>query len=148
MKVVLLKDVKGVGKKYETKNAADGYAMNFLIPKGLAETATEGALKRSEFLKTQDAAERKVQEDLLMKNLKSLEGVVLKLTEKANEKGNLFAQIHKPEIVKAAKEQAKIDLIEDLIELAKPIKEIGEHEIVVKVQDKVAKFKLVIEATK
>ena len=81
-------------------------------------------------------------------NLKEIDGVLITIKEKANEKGHLFAQIHKPEIVKALKEQKKIDVIADFIDLEKPLKEVGSHEIVVKVQDKTAKFNLVIEATK
>ena len=64
MKVIFLMDVKGAGKKYEVKNVADGYALNLLIPKGVAEAATPGAVKKAELLKTREVQEKKVQEDL------------------------------------------------------------------------------------
>ncbi len=146
MEVIFTQDVPKMGKKYEMKAVSDGYALNFLIPRGLAETATAKAKGRVEVMKKQMDVEKKVQEELLAKNMKEIAGMSLKLTEKANEKGVLFAQIHKPEIVAAAKAQARIDLLPDFIVLEKPIKQVGEYSIVVKAGEKEAKFKLVVEA--
>jgi large subunit ribosomal protein L9 len=146
MKVILIKDVKKVGKKYETKEVSAGYAVNFLIPRKLAEASTESTMKRINNLKARDEGERKVREDLLMKNLKSVEGKTIELTASANDKGHLFKGIHQDEIVTAVKEQTELDLASEYIVLEKPIKEVGEHEIEVKVQDKSVKFKLVISA--
>jgi large subunit ribosomal protein L9 len=103
MKVILLKDVRKVGKKFETKDVADGYALNFLIPRKLAEASTPSSMKKVENLKSRDAAEKKVQEDLLKKNLASFNGVTIEMKENANEKGNLFKGIHKEEIIEALK---------------------------------------------
>ena len=146
MKVILIKDVKKVGRKYETKEVSAGYATNFLIPRKLAEISTESTIKRIHNLKARDEGERKIQEDLLMKNLKSVDSKTVNITAPANDKGHLFKGIHADEIVTAVKEQTELDLAPEYIVLEKPIKEVGEHEIEVKVQDKSVKFKLVVSA--
>jgi large subunit ribosomal protein L9 len=146
MKVILLKDVQKVGKKFEVVSVSEGFAMNSLIPRGLAEAATEKALARALKFKAADEADRKVREDLLLKNLKDIAGVTLEISGKANEKGHLFAGIHKEEIVPALKEQTRLDIDPSYIVLDKPLKEVGEHKVEVKVQDKSVQFTLVIKA--
>lgn len=146
MKVILLKDVPKIGKKYDEKKVSDGYAMNFLIPNGLVEVATEKAMERANMARTEMLVHRKIQEDLVMKNLVALSEAKIEFKEKANEKGHLFAGIHKEALVKALKEQARIDVPVDFIELLAPLKEVGEKMIRVKVQDKVGEFKVTISA--
>ena len=68
------------------------------------------------------------------------------MSEKANEKGHLFAGIHKEQIIPEIKRQAKIDMLPEFIILEKPVKEVGEHEISVKVADKTVKFKLIVKS--
>ena len=144
MKIVLLKDIPGVGRKHEVKNVSDGYALNFLIPKKVAEIATANAIGRAERMKSEEGMEKKIQEDLLLKNLASLKDVVIEITGKANEKGHLFAGIHAESIVKALKAQKGIDVLPEFLALEKNIKELGEHEIPVRVQDKTGSFKLIV----
>ncbi len=146
MKIILLHDVAKVGKKYDVKTVSDGYALNLLIPKGLAEVATPSVLKKVEQLKKEDTAHKKVQEDLLLMNLKAISGVTLEMAEKANEKGHLFAGVHKTEIIAKMKSEKHIDLLPDFIMLDKPIKEVGEHRVEIKVKDTSVKLKLVITA--
>jgi len=145
MKIILNQDVSKVGKKYEVKNVADGHALNFLIPRGLAMAATAGALKKLEIAKTMVAVEKKVQEDLLLKNLKSLDGAKIEISEKANDKGHLFAGLHKEQIIPEIKKQTGLDVLPEFLILDKPIKEIGEQIIEVKVQNKTAKFTLIVK---
>ncbi len=146
MKIVLLKDVKAVGKKHDVKNVADGFALNSLIPQGLAEVATPKVLARVELLKKQEEADRKVQEDLLAKNLKALHDATVEVVAEANEKGHLFAGLHAAEIAPLVKAQTQIDVAPEFIKIEKPLKEVGEHKIDVKVQGKSATFTLVIKA--
>lgn len=146
MKIILLKDVKGLGRKYDIKEAKDGHALNLLIPQGLAVHATDKNLKEVDIKKRTDLEHRKIQEDLLIMNLKELNGAKIEMTEKANEKGHLFAGIHKEQIIPEIKKQTRIDMLPEFIILEKPIKEVGEHEIAVKVADKTVKFKLVVKA--
>lgn len=145
MKVILLRDVPKVGKKHETKEVPDGYGRNFLLKRGLAEVATASAIKRVEEIKKTAAVEKKIQEDLLMKNLEDLNGITITLKEKANEEGHLFAGIHKEEIISEIKKETRLDMIPEYIDLDKPIKKIGEFDIGVSVNGKKAKFKLIVE---
>jgi large subunit ribosomal protein L9 len=129
MKVILTKDIAGVGRKYEVKNVADGYAINFLFPQKLAAIATDKELKRVESERAKAEGEKQIQNELLSKNLEGLRGKSVTLKAKAGEKGNLFKGIHKEEISKAIKEELKLDIPSDLIDLKHPLKEIGSHEI-------------------
>ncbi len=146
MKVILLKDVAKIGRKYEVKNVADGHAVNFLIPHGLAEIANEGNVKKVETRKAAEVENQKVQEDLILKNIKDLDGVEITATEKANDKGHLFAGIHKEELILLIKQQTHLDVLPSHINLEKPIKEVGEHEIEVQIRDTKVMFKLVVTA--
>jgi large subunit ribosomal protein L9 len=146
MKVILLKDVQGMGKKFDLKTVAEGHALNFLIPRGLAKVATDDVVKKAEVEKARWAEERKIQEDLMIKNLKQLAELTIHIHEKANPKGHLFAGLHAQEIAALVKKESQLDVAPEWIQLDKPIKSVGEHVIEVKVQDKVASFKLVVEA--
>lgn len=146
MKVILLNNVKGSGKKYEVKEVSDGYAMNFLLPNKLAERATPERIKHVEELKLGQFEEGQVQADLLEKNLKTLSKIQLEITEKANNKGHLFKGITPEIIVGELQNQVHIELPADVIVLEKSIKEIGEHTIDVVVGESKTSFKLVITA--
>jgi large subunit ribosomal protein L9 len=146
MKVILLQDIRKVGKKFEIKDVSDGYAINMLIPRKMAETATDSAVKRFNNLKAKEEGEKKVREDLLVKNVKDLEGKTIELKAPANDKGSLFKGIHQDELVQAIKTQTELDLAPEYIILEKPIKEVGEHTVSVNVQDKTATFKVNVSA--
>ena len=145
MKVIFLQDVPRVGKKYDIKEVNDGYAMNFLLPRKLVEVATKKAVANLEFRKKEITIEREVQEDLLMKNLEEIKDKVLHLKAKTDKKGHLFSGIHAKEIVEAMKAEHYADISQEFIVLEKPIKEVGEFEIPIKVKDKKSSFKLVVE---
>ncbi|PIR58097.1 MAG: 50S ribosomal protein L9 [Parcubacteria group bacterium CG10_big_fil_rev_8_21_14_0_10_38_31] len=146
MKVILLKDVPKVGKKYDVCNASDGFARNFLIARGLAEVATSKNIKRIDIAKKQSIDSTDVQRNLLLKNLAELDGKEISLKEKTNDKGHLFAGVHREEIAGAIKSQLGVDVPALNIDLEHPIKEIGEFEVEVRVDSKKAKLKVKIEA--
>ncbi len=146
MKVVLLKDVPGVGRKNEVKTVADGYALNLLIPKKIAVAGTPATIAHAERLQSEQEAERKIQEDLLFKNLSSTEGVVVILSGRANEQGHLFASIHPEAVVAALKSQKGIDLNPEFLQLDAPIKEVGTHGVTVKARGKTGRFTVVVTA--
>jgi large subunit ribosomal protein L9 len=146
MKIILLKDIAKVGKRYEVKNISDGYALNLLIPKGLAVAATPDVMKRIELEKARDEGEKKLHQELLLKNLGQLNGVTVSMSEKANDKGHLFAAVHKLEVVSAIQSQTRLQIDPEYIVLDKPIKEVGMHEITVKTEGKSVKFNLDIKA--
>ncbi|AZK45610.1 50S ribosomal protein L9 [Paenibacillus lentus] len=131
MKVIFLKDVKGQGKKGEIKNVSEGYAQNFLLPRGLARIATEGNVKT---LEVQNAAEqkRKAQEKEEAVQLgKKLEEMTVTVQAKAGEGGRLFGAITNKQIAEAlAKVGVKIDRRK--IELAEPIRTLGVTQVPVK----------------
>lgn len=145
MKVIFLKDVPRVGRKYDIKNIADGYAMNFLLPKKLVELATPKAVADLENRKKNIAIEKEIQTDLLIKNLEEIKGKTLHIKAKADDKGHLFKGIHSKEIVDAMKTEHRADINEEFIILEKPIKETGEYEIQIEIMGKKSSFKLVIE---
>ncbi len=144
MKVVLLKDVAGVGRRNEIKNVADGHALNLLLPQKLAIIATPAAMAHAERLKSEAEAERKIQENLLGKNLAELASVRIEIASKANEQGHLFSGIHREQIAEELKKQKHLELPLASILLEEPLKTVGEHPISVKVGEKTAKFTLVI----
>lgn len=142
MKVILLQDVPNVGKKYEIKNVSDGYGRNFLLARNLAKIATIQVIQAVEKEKKISGQEKQIQQDILKKNLASLNTLKITIKQKANEKGHLFAAIHPEEISKILKEQEHLDIPAEMIESEKPIKEIGEYKI--KVEDK--EFLLVVSS--
>ncbi len=145
MKIILLKDVKKIGKKYEIKEVADGYALNMLIPGKLAIPATSGNVNMVEVKKKGDLLETAKTEAEIQKALNEIKGISIEMVGKVNDKGHLFAGIHKPEIIEALKKQKGVNIAIDHVLLEKPIKEVGEHSITVKVGDREVAFRLNIK---
>jgi large subunit ribosomal protein L9 len=148
MKVILLKDVSKLGRRFDVKTVSDGYALNLLIPQKLAIAATPAALKQVESQKAKTEGERKVHEELLVKNLKDLEGKKITVSGKANDKGHLFAGLRREDVAGELQKQTELQIDPESIQLEHPLKEVGEHTIEVKVGNRSAKFILLIEATK
>lgn len=146
MKVILLKDVAKVGRKYDIKDVAEGYAQNMLLPRGLAKIATKDAIAKVEQLKANDLTNKKIQEELLLKNLEIIKNLKIELKEKANEKGHLFAGVTKETIWKEVTKSTRLTLDIDSIVLNKPLKEVGEHKITVEAMGKKAQFIVKISA--
>ena len=110
MKVILLQDVKGVGKKDEIVNASDGYARNFLFPKKLAVEATPGAMKGSEKMRKAEAereAERRAQATA---TAESLRGKVINMSVKTGSQGRLYGSITSAEVAAELKKQHGVDI--------------------------------------
>lgn len=146
MKVILLKDVESLGKMGEIKEVTNGYARNFLIPEKLAEAATAQTIKRVEALKkaeTKKAEENlKTTEELAAK----LDGLVIKISVKANENGQLFGSVTSKMIAEALKEK-EFDIEETRIAIDPPIKEVGEYPITINLDHNLeAAITAVIEA--
>lgn len=146
MRIIFLQDVPRVGKRHDVKDVNDGYALNFLLPKKLATPASPKALAELEARKQTIEIKKKVQEDLLKKNLEGIKDKIVHMKCKADEKGHLFQGIHAKEIVVAMHTEHLAEIAEDVIVLEKPIKQIGEFEIPIKVKNQKSSFKLVVEA--
>ncbi|MBE0467195.1 MAG: 50S ribosomal protein L9, partial [Candidatus Desulforudis sp.] len=125
MKVVLLKDVAGLGGRGEVVNVAEGYARNFLIPKGLAQEATAGRLK--ELARRDEAKEQKADRLVTQarKLASELKGLTVRVPARAGEGGKLFGSVGNKDIavVLAARHGLKID--RKKLELGEPIKSLG-----------------------
>ena len=148
MKIILLQDIKGTGKKGEVKVVADGYALNSLIPNKKAIIATPSEIKKLEAEKIRKMETEKVQEELLSKNLKDVDGKTVELIEKVNDIGHLFASVHNQEIAKLFNDRLGFAIKPEHIDLEKPIKEAGEHLINIKIGEKTATVKLFIKGEK
>lgn len=145
MKIILLKDVPKVGRKYDVKDVAEGYALNMLIPRKLAEIATPNGIKKIEALKENDLTQKKIQEELLVKNLEIIKNLTVKIKGKANEKGSLFAGITKEMLAAEILKSSRLNIDANMIVLSKPIKEVGEHKITIEAGNRKAEFSLVVE---
>ncbi len=128
MKVILLKDIEKLGKKYEVKEVADGYARNFLIRRGLAKPATEKLIRWAE--EQRKLAIKKAQEQLkkVQKLASQLDGQEVEFVVKVGKQGELFESISQMKIAKKLKEMG-FDIKKTQVELKEPIKDIGEFPV-------------------
>ena len=138
MKVILLQDVKSLGKKGEIVNVNDGYARNFILPKKLGVEATG---KNLNDLKLQKNNEKKVAQE----NLEAAKALAAKLAEgevglaiKVGEGGRAFGSVSSKEIAAAVKEQMGLELDKKKISLKEPVKSLGTHIVTVKLHPEVA----------
>ncbi len=145
MKVVLLMDVKGHGKKGDVVEASDGYARNFLLPKKMAEIATADVLNNLKG-KNEAAAYHKQQEIEKAKEIAaSLEGAKVVLTGKAGDNGKLFGKITNQNVADAIKFQLHHVIDKRKIVLPDGIKTIGETTVEIKVYPEIsAKIKVLV----
>lgn len=140
MKVILLADVKGHGKKGELCNVSDGYARNFLFPKNLAVEANNAALAELKSREDAKAHHLKEEKDAAIAIAKQLEGKRFNLTAKAGANGKLFGAVTSKEIAIAIKEQSGIEVDRKKMSVA-DIKSYGEFGAEIKLYNGVsAKF--------
>lgn len=145
MKIIFTKDVARTGRRYEIKEVANGYGRH-LVASGVAEIATPEAVARIERKRSTDMTQKKVHSDLLLKNLANINEATVTLRGKANEKGHLFASIHKEEIIAELKRSTRLDMDPSFMVLEKPLKETGTHSITIKVDGSEAVLTVIVEA--
>jgi large subunit ribosomal protein L9 len=144
MKVLLIKDVKGLGKAGEIKNAKDGYARNYLIPKGFAKLATPEVIK--EWEEEQKRKEEELKKELAKLNelKEKIESTPIVIKHKLGANGQLYGAITNKEVAEALKEKG-IEIDKKHIDM-KQIKSVGEYEVDVKLGHGIyAKLKLIVE---
>ena len=129
MKIILLKDIPKVGKKWDVKNVADGFAQNSLIPRRLAEAATAAAVARATSARATAETSRATSAAELTEHIKKITAAHIEITAKANEQGHLFAALHESDIISAIKEKTGIALAPEILKLDHPIKTTGEHDV-------------------
>lgn len=129
MKVILQKDIRGKGKKGQMIEVAEGYARNFLLPRGEAVPATADAMntmRLQEKAKAKANAEAKAAAEAISEQLK---GVLVKIPSKGGEGGKLFGSVTTKEIAAALKEQFGLELDSKRLVLPEPIKAFGQYQV-------------------
>lgn len=148
MKVILLQDIKDLGKKYEVKEVKNGYLRNFLIPRGLVKPATKEALKWLEAQKKIE--ESKAEEDLkkVQEVATNIDGQEIVIPVKIGGKGELFEKINTQKISEKLKEQG-FEIKKTQIELLNSISEPGEFPVKIKLSHNLeAEIKIIVIAEK
>ena len=147
MRIVLRADIAEVGKKGDIVDVADGFARNFLIPKGRAFKASDGvmvqatAMRRSRDLK--DAKDREAAETIA----RTLVPAVITITAKSGSEGKLFGSVTVQDLVAAVATQTGVDLDRRRVHLTEPIKTLGTHQVPVKLHSDV-EFPVTVEVVK
>ncbi len=132
MQVILLQDIKGVGKKDEIINANDGYARNYLLPKKLGVEANKENLSKLKAKNESKAYKKSVEKEEAQKIAERLKGILLKIPVKSGENGKIFGSITSKEIADNLKEQYGIDVDKKKIDLKEPIKSLGSFNVNIK----------------
>ena len=146
MKVILLQDIKSVGKKNQIINANDGYARNFLFPKKLAIEANKENMLKLEAKQASNAHKKNLEIEENKKKAEQIEKTTLELKVKAGNNGKTFGGITAKEIAEALKKQIGIEIDKKKITLKETIKTLGKYEVEIKFGDGVnAKLKIYIK---
>lgn len=132
MRVIFLKDVPGGGKRGEIKEVSDGYANNFLLAKGFAQVATS-AIQAKIAKEGKEALVKKEKEAARLEGLKTdLEKRVFTVKVKVGDKGQIFSGVHEKDVITAINSKMNFQLEKNQVDLDKPIKELGEHKVKLK----------------
>lgn len=137
MKVILSDDVETLGRKGDVVNVADGYARNFLVPKGKAIFASKGALRQAEQMRRAREELEKKRKDEAAGRVAQLGAQPVYISARAGEEGRLFGSVTKSDVARALKDQLNQDVDRHLIRLDDPIRSIGTHEIEVHLHEEV-----------
>lgn len=144
MRLLLRADVDGLGHKGDVVEVADGYARNFLVPRGMAIVATEGAERQAEAMRRSravaDAAARSAAESVAT----TLVPAVVTLTERAGAEGKLFGSVTTAEVADAVAAQFDIELDRRALHIEEPIREVGTHKVVARLHTDV-QFEITVE---
>ncbi|MBE7040903.1 MAG: 50S ribosomal protein L9 [Ruminococcaceae bacterium] len=147
MKVILTADVKGQGKKGQMINASDGYARNFLLPKGLAIVADKSAMTELESKQSAAAYHKEQEKKQAMELAEKLNEAVVTFTAKAGENGKLFGSITAKDVAEELKMQCHLVIDKKKIQLPDGIKTLGTTIVTVKVYPEItAKIKVNVNA--
>ena len=135
MKVILKADIKGVGKKDEVINAADGYARNFLLPKGLAVEANSENMSKLKAKNDSKAYKKEQEREEAKKVAEKLAGIQLKVPVQAGENGKIFGGVSAKEIADLLKQNYNIEVDKKKIDLKETIKTLGLRTVTIKLYD-------------
>lgn len=127
MKVILLQDIKGTGKKDQILEISDGYARNYLLPRKLAREATAEALNSIEKSKSADQHREAVRRAEAERLAREIKGKVIQLSVRGGDNGKIYGAVTNDQIASALKEQLKVDVDKRKVEIEEPIKTAGQH---------------------
>jgi len=145
MKVLLLQNIKNLGKVGEIKDVKDGYGQNFIIKKGLGKLATPSVIKQYQALQKKLKQELEAEILRLKEVAKKIENIKIKVSKKLGANGSLFGALKKEEIVEKLSEQS-IEIDKKDIEIEEQIKATGEYDIKIKLGHSInATLKVVVE---
>jgi len=131
MKVILTEEIRGLGTRGDVVSVKDGYARNYLIPKNLAQEASTGNLKSIEHQRRKWSLLAQQEKDTAQKSAERVQGVKIQIEKRVGEHGHLFGSVTANEIADALLAKG-IDVDKRRIELAQPIKNIGVHDVEVR----------------
>lgn len=132
MKVILLQDVKGTGKKDQILEISDGYARNFLLPRKLAREATSEALNAIATSKSADQHREAVKKADAEKLAREIKGKVVQLSVRGGENGKIYGSVTNDQIATAIREQLGAEIDKRKVEIEEPIKNAGQHFVTIK----------------
>ncbi len=138
MKVILLQDVKGHGKKGQMAEVSDGYARNYLLPRKLAVLATNDAMNVMKQQEKARLAQIEREKAEAMETVEKLKNCIVKIPAKAGQGGRLFGAVTSKEISDGLKEQFGIDIEKNRIVQTEPIKNFGTYEIKAKLRHEIS----------
>ncbi|WP_029551109.1 50S ribosomal protein L9 [Thermocrinis jamiesonii] len=136
MKVVLLRELEGYGNMGDVINVKDGFARNYLIPKGIALPATESNLRHVKSIISQKLRKLQKEKEKALALAKKLEGFMLEIKHPVGEKGKLYGSVTSAEIAKALSEKG-FEIDRKKIILSKPIREVGIYTVQIKLHPEV-----------
>ena len=144
MEVLLLKDVKRLGRAGEIRKVADGYARNYLIPRGLAVLATPGAVQRTEVQKAIDAQRQERVRDDASALAERLTEIHLTFKMKAGEGGRLYGSVTAADVAEEIQKRTGHPIDKRKVALEEPIRLLGEHKVVLKLGSGIAPVATVV----
>ena len=148
MKVVLLKDIKNIGKCNEIKEVNEGYARNFLLPQGLVELASEKAVARVLAYENTIRLSKEMRKEFLDKNLNKLRAQKIEFLLPASDTGHLFSSIHTKDIADMAHKTFGAEISIDMVHLDMPIKSVGEYTVSVGTKESLVPLIVIVKSTK
>ncbi len=129
MKVILARDVDNLGRKGDVVTVADGYARNFLMPKGLALIAGKGALRQAEQMRRARVESEKKRKESAVSQVAALAAQPVYISARAGESGRLFGSVTKTDISRAVADQLEMAVDKSDVRLEDPIRVLGTHQV-------------------
>ena len=146
MKVILLRDITGKGRKGEIKDVAEGYARNFLLPRGLALLATPGVARQAETLIRKESQRQDIEETKLQELAQQIEGREVHFQARIGAAGRLFGSITAADIARELSQVIGFPVDKRKVEIDKALRQEGSHDVTIRLaKDLVPKIKVVVE---